>query len=159
MMEYRQYGYGVRKNKNALIICGSVFFIVGLVFLVIGIVLMRLDNKKRALCSGEAKGVVVRIDSKQSTDSDGFKSTVYAPVVSYTVNGKEYEERSSIYSSPCKFNEGDIAIIHYDPGDPSVMIIEGDNSMKLMYWIFMGMGGIFAITGAGLLIFYRKNSL
>ena len=52
MMEYRQYGYGVRKNKNALIICGSVFFIVGLVFLVIGIVLMRLDNKKRALCSG-----------------------------------------------------------------------------------------------------------
>jgi hypothetical protein len=48
-------------------------------------------------------------------------------------------------------------MVHYDPADPHVMIIEGDNGTKLLYTIFIIMGGFFALMGSVFVILGMKN--
>ena len=106
-----------------------------------------VETKVSRFGTGEAKATVIMLDEAYSEDEDGHKSKVYAPVVEYTVGDETYTEMSPVHRSPCKFTVGQTVMVHYDPADPHVMIIEGDDGTKFLYILFMGMGGFFALIG------------
>ena len=136
-----------QRGKNPLLIIGIVFTIVGLTFMIVGMIMLINAKKKTDACTGEAKATVIMLDEAYSEDEDGHKSKVYAPVVEYTVGDETYTEMSPVHRSPCKFTVGQTVMVHYDPSDPHVMIIEGDDGTKFLYILFMGMGGFFALIG------------
>ncbi|MBR6404032.1 MAG: DUF3592 domain-containing protein [Eubacterium sp.] len=139
----------ITRIKKRLVI----FFLpLGLMFLIIGLIMLGIDKKKTALCIGETEGMVVEIISRISNNDVGTSKT-YAPVINYTVDGIEYTHKSNVYSSPSKYTEGQIVGVHYNPDDPSVMLIDGENGMKLFYFIFIGLGGLFTVLGVMIFFF------
>ena len=146
-----------RRGKNPLLIIGVVFTIVGLTFMIVGIIMLINAKKKIDACTGEAKAVVVMLDEAYSEDEDGHESKVYAPVVEYTVGDETYTEMSPVHRSPCKFTVGQTVIVHYDPTDPHVMVIEGDDGTKFLCVLFIGLGGFFALIGFVFDIFGAKS--
>jgi len=61
----------------------------------------------------KVQGTVVRLESSQSTDG-----VTYAPVFSYTVNGKSYEVMSGTTSDPPLHKKGDVVTLLYNPDNP-----------------------------------------
>ena len=159
---YNSYNYAPgrpadRNAKKVILLVGSIFTLVGVVFLIVGLITLMNAKKKAAACTGEAKATVIEIDEAYHEDEDGHKSKVYAPIVEYTVGGETYTEMSPVHTSPCKFTVGQTVMVHYDPADPHVMIIEGDNGTKLLYTIFIIMGGFFALMGSVFVFLGLKN--
>lgn len=143
----RRYREAGPETRKVFLLIGSIFIIIGAIMLIVGIVMMNNTKKKTEACTGEAKATVVRLDEAHSEDSEGYSKTTYAPVVEYSVGGETYTGMSPVHTSPCKYTVGQTVIVHYDPADPNVMIIEGDNSSKFLSIFFMAMGGFFAAMG------------
>ena len=158
---YNSYNYSAsrpayRNSNKTLTPIGIIFTLVGVVFLIVGIVIMNNSQKKAKACTGEAKATVIRLDEAYHEDDEGHKSKVYAPVVEYTVGGETYTEMSPVHSSPCNFTVGQTVMVHYDPADPHVMILEGDNGTKMLYIIFIAVGGFFTLLGILFYVFGLK---
>ena len=80
----------------------------------------------------------------------------YSPVVEFTTDdGRQVTAQNNIYSSEfADLFEGDEVEIHYDPDSPrkNYYIGEGLRSFNLIYYIFGGVGGLFALIGVIMLI-------
>ncbi len=132
---------------NVFLMVGAIFAFIGLIFLIIGLVFMHLHKKKKNLCTARTVGQVVDIVSRTSTDSDGYSSVAYSPVISYWVNGIEVRQTNSVYSRPCRYTVGQNVEVMYDPMEPGKMLVAGDKSETLLFGIFTGLGGLFFILG------------
>ena len=93
-----------------------------------------------------AIGEVVRVESKQSRDSDGKTTTMYSPVIRFVSrDGRQIEYESKVSSSSSRYRRGDAVDMLYSASDPErdVMIDRG-----VMNWLLPG-----AMTGVGVLVF------
>ncbi|MBK7883922.1 MAG: DUF3592 domain-containing protein [Chitinophagaceae bacterium] len=143
-------------NKTRKIIPG-IFFIIG-IFLLITAVTFYIDKKKFISNSLQVKGKVIKmIESRSSSTRSSRSHLVYAPVIAYIVNSKEYAFTSPIKSSPPAYEIGEEVTVYYDKNDPANAQL---NSLK-DYLITIVSGGLgFLFTVIPVIIFFaekRKN--
>ncbi len=89
------------------------------------------------------------VDLERSTSSD---SVVYHPVVRYRLaTGQERVLRGSVGSSPPAYQVGEPVEVLYDPGLPEDARLRSVFSLWGGPLILLGMGGVFAGIGGGIL--------
>ena len=94
----------------------------------------------------ETTAKIIRIDSEVETDTDGFDTRWYYPVVEYTVDGKKYETRlaNSDSTNSTEYKEGQEVLVQYNPDKPEELSKKGDKG-GLIGGIFFIVFGIIAI--------------
>ena len=122
--------------------------IIGIIFVIIGIfVLVTYSNAKKTQ-TAETIATIIRIDSEIQTDSDGFDTRWYYPVVKYSVNDEEYEKRlpDSGSTNSTEYKEGEEVAISYNPDKPDEFSKKGSKGGLIGGIIFIAMGFIAAIA-------------
>ena len=118
--------------------------LLGLASIVIGIVMIVSHFKIQKVQTAETSATIIRVDSEVETDSDGFDTRYYYPVIEYTVEEKKYETRlaNSGSTNSTEYNVGNTINIKYNPDNPTEISQKGSNAELF--------GGIFfAIIGLG----------
>ena len=135
---YMYSGKRQTTNDAALVfkIVGGIFVGIGVLILVIGVIVTHFMQQSYDACSETTTAVV--IDNIRHDDT-------YAPVFAYTVDGKDYEEKSSYSTYPAKYDIGDKVELHYEPSKPSNFYV--DKSINLVRGILFGLGGFFVVFG------------
>lgn len=122
-----------------------VFLLIGLGMLA-GSVVSYQSTQDFIARSATTTGTVVELERRVSRDSDGNRSTVYHPVVRYSVNGgREYRFRSNTGSNPAAYRRGEEVEVLYQPSNPGDAKINGFFAL----WggsVIMGVLGL-AFTG------------
>ena len=136
---------------NVLMYLGGLFSLLGIVFFLAGLAIRAKEKKKKAICTSKVIGTVVDIKEVHNTSLDGPDSVGYVPVVSYQVNGLDYQKSSDVYNIHCKFAKGESVRVYYDPSNPGSMFIEGDDTGKTIYTVFIAVGVLFTLVGIILL--------
>jgi hypothetical protein len=98
--------------------------LVGLGLLSVGIWLWHC-NRSFANRAITATGTVVRLEIKQSTDTDGLVVDYVRPVVSFQANGKNVEFVSVVGSRPAQYEIGDKVRVIFPADDPHAARING----------------------------------
>ncbi len=133
------------------IIVGVVFFLFGSIFEGVGIIVMM---RTRQFIAGSQKvhAEVVSVEENTSTDSDGDETTTYRPTVRFqTLDGQTHEARTYYSASNYDYDVGTTLTVLFKPGEENVRIPGGMNQY-FMPGMFIGMGGLFAMIGLGLLV-------
>lgn len=129
-------------NKKIIVI------LIGLIFMGIGIYTLVSGNAKAKRCTEETSGVVVEVVEERKTDSDGKTTYSYYPVIEYRVGEESITKKHNIGSgNSSKYIEGDEIDILYDPNSIEDFIIKGDNSLKMIGYIFAGFGLFTTVVG------------
>ena len=120
--------------------------IVGIACVIIGIFIMVSHFNTQKTQTEETTAKVIRIDSEVETDTDGFDTRWYYPVVEYTVDGKKYETRlaNSGSTNSTEYKEGQEVLVQYNPDKPEELSKKGDKG-GLIGGIFFIVFGIIAI--------------
>lgn len=125
-----------------------IFLILGLAFLIAGIAIcsniFNYDNKEMTTAR------IVDITTDRDYDGDVSHDTI----VSYTVNGREYESNLNAYSG--SYYEGKEIEIYYDKNNPLKI---GTKTTDLLFLMFPGFGLIFFCVGAIPLIISEKKKI
>ena len=119
----------------------------GLIFVGVGAFMLIKGNDLAKRCTASAEGTVIEIITEDSTDSDGFTTYTYYPVIQYTVDGKTVSKKSSSGSNPSKYNVNDKVDVLYDPNKVEDYIIKGDKTTSFFGIIFIVAGIAVAIIG------------
>ena len=89
-------------------------------------------------------GTVTTFQSSTSTNSDGFSSTTFCPLVQYTTaSGETYEVRINECSSPRAYDVGDSVTVLYNPAAPGQAQLKGGTRESLGNIL----GIVFAVVG------------
>ena len=94
------------------------FILGGLAFTFIGTLQVCSIIKSKKVCTELVEGFVLDFKSERADSSDPNSSLVYAPVFSYTYEGREYTYSGSSYSDKGKLNRGQDVHVYVDPDDP-----------------------------------------
>lgn len=126
------------KNNSEKIVF-AVFFFIGMFFVITGIIIkLTIFNFNNKI---ETIGEIVRI-------SDDYF------YVSYEVDDREYV--SKINGSNSDYYVGKDIVIYYNPDNPRKII---DRDSRIIYFIFIGMGSLFALGGCTYFVVnIRKNN-
>lgn len=126
-------------QRTKQLIAILIFLVGGIVFIVMGI-----SNMSHTKNFSKVDVLVTQIETSPSTDIEEPDDEII--YVSYTVDGKEYNE--ILQFAPSNISEGETLSVLYDPNDPSY--VTGANSKNAM--IYIGLGALFGI-GALLALF------
>lgn len=133
-------------------IVGSVFGVVGLGLLA-GAGLAVQSTQSFLADAVSAPGTVQGLVARTSTDSDGHRSTTYAPEVRFTTaEGRDITFVSATSSSPPDHQVGDAVEVLYRPQDPAGARIHDWFSLWGLPTILGGMGTVFTVVGGGLAV-------
>lgn len=134
-------------------ICGW-FSLVGVILLVgftgalIGEINLRMD------CTEITDGTVAQMIRVEDEDSVTWK-----PVFRYDVDGRIYEQESSVSSSPPRYKVGQAIIIRYDPADPNRYVADGDYiSLIALGAVVIMCLGFTAVLPVAMIISKRRQS-
>ena len=89
--------------------------LIGIACIIIGIFILVTHFKRQNVQTAETTATIIRVDSNLETDSDGFETRYYYPVVEYTVNNQKYETRlpDSGSTNSTEYKEGDTVTCFY----------------------------------------------
>lgn len=104
-----------------------------------------LENMAQRRCKTKVKAECV--DFKAANLKDG--STVYAPVYSYSINGKDYVKCIEKYSKNKVPLVGEKVELNINEKNPEDVYIEASKASKMLIYIF---GFCFFITGIGMVL-------
>lgn len=111
--------FGGKKRPG---IFGSITgIVVGIIFLIIPIFIGSLTGINKLTATTNAKVVSVQQHQSTTTNSNGTQqtSTSCTAVATYTVNGQQYTQQSSMGSSSlCSLTQGQLTKIYYNPKNP-----------------------------------------
>jgi hypothetical protein len=145
--EYSTRRLNIRSSK----LTGIIFAVVGLVFLGVGILVLNSENAAKERLTGEAIGVLE--DAGRYIDDDGDK--MYSPSYAFEVSGQKIICDTNVSSSTVPQDE---TAIYYNPSNFKDCQTEYSRSgSKLLYYIFIGMGGLFTFIGVVLVIAKSKK--
>lgn len=138
------------KNKPKVMLMIAIFFIFGMVFLGVGTYDMGLWNNKYSKYI-ETQGKVV--DYKEDTSSG---TTLYAPVIQYTVNGQDYTICGNEYNT-YPANIGTTQRVKYNPDNPQDAIwVRSNNTANLT---LICVGAVFILIAiVGIILKLRYNA-
>ncbi len=125
-------------NDAALVfkIVGGVFMGIGALIIAIGFIVTYFMQQNYDKCTETVTAVVVKNIKKEDT---------YTPVFAYTVDGKDYEQKSSYSTNPPKYDIGDEVELHYEPGKPTNFYV--DKAITLVRIVLYSIGGFFFVFG------------
>ena len=132
------------------------FFLIifAIFFIGIGIFVLVHGNGLAKRCTEEAIGTVVNVIKEDSTDSDGFTSYTYTPVIEYKVGEKTITKRAGSGSGSPEYQINDTIDILYNPNNVEEFIIKGESS-TLFGIIFIVVGAIAFLVGLRQLLMGR----
>lgn len=134
----------IKKGKTVFTIIGAIFFIIGMILVVIGgISWARTSAFMNSAQKTKAEIISISADSYRR---NGKNHTHYDVWIEYTVDGEVLEKNINEYNS--SMYEGKEIEVYYDPDDPSDVRTDS----KVFEYIFLGIGGSFAVIGAVFLI-------
>ncbi|MBT1161363.1 DUF3592 domain-containing protein [Bifidobacterium sp. SO1] len=126
--------------------------IVGLLILIPCIRAFRERDDHHERCTAKVDGVVSEV--LETSDNDG---TLWSPVFSYTVAGREYSIESGTWSRPCSLHEGDRVTVLYDPFDSSDAWVKEDRGAPILLIAFAGAAVVDILAGGALLVAWILN--
>ena len=121
-----------------------IFIGAGLVFLAIMLVIFFCNIFARDSLDAETQSIST--DPNRHEDSDG--DTVYSPIFTYEVDGKQYTCTSGTSSSISPGNEP--RTIHYDSKNPSKCMSDYSENINWLFLLFAILPAIFIIIGASM---------
>ena len=74
-------------------------------------------------CTEFTDGTVVQMIFNPADPSEEDSSDTWTPVFRYGVSERIYEQKSSVASSPPRYEVGEVVTIWYDPDDPNRYIV------------------------------------
>lgn len=86
-------------------------------------------------CTEFTDGTVVQMIFNPADPSEEDSSDIWTPVFRYGVSERIYEQKSSVASSPPRYEVGEVVTIWYDPDDSNRYIVEGDHSALILYGV------------------------
>ncbi|MBR4363051.1 MAG: DUF3592 domain-containing protein [Ruminococcus sp.] len=101
----------------------AVFILAGLAFVFVGSLQMYSAHKDKKVCTVRTDGVVSDFDSTHSDPSDPSSSLVYAPVFTYTFEGREYTYHGQSYSDKGSLFVGKKVSVYVDTDDPMTIYV------------------------------------
>lgn len=127
-----------------------IWILVSIVCVGMGIFILVSYAHAQKTQTAQTTATVVRVDSEMETDSDGYDTRMYYPVVEYTVNGQRYEERipDSGTSNSTTYKEGQTVEIKYNPDKPEELSKQGAKGGLIGGIFFIAFG---VISAAGVL--------
>lgn len=132
---------------KALVIVKYIFTLIGIGMLV-GAALIYRNTSSFLAGASKAEGTVVELVRSRSSNS-----ITYQPVVQFAgQSGQTIEFVSSISSNPPEYRIGQKIPVLYDPADPQDARITGFFSLWGGSAILGGMGGVFFLIGAGIIL-------
>ena len=98
----------------------------------------------------KTQAIVVKVDTWYNEDGGQMATATYR----YTVNGIEYEKRSS-YGQSASISPmvGDTKTIYYNPRNPEIV-----EDGRWISWLLCGVGVLFLGVGAGVWIYIVKTT-
>ena len=109
--------------------------------------------RTRAFLSKTKETVGEIVALKKVLPVDSYEQATYRPVVSFRVGTSSPIRFESMTSSnPPQYSIGDSVPVLYDPGSPYDARIRSFTSLWLLPIVLCGLGLIFALIGAGILI-------
>ncbi|MCR5600056.1 MAG: DUF3592 domain-containing protein [Ruminococcus sp.] len=135
------------------------FLLAGIIMLIIGTSSLISYYHAKGNCTELVTGVIESLDKWEHHDSDegGRDSVSYAPIYSYTYNGKPYISKESAYSSKVEFSVGESVDIYVDPADPTTIFVPAYENRKSTAISFAVTGGI--ITLLFVLLIFKSGKL
>ena len=114
----------------------------GIVAIVIGIVILVSHFNAQKTQTSEVVATIIRVDSEVETDTDGFDTRWYYPVVEYRVSGERYETRVPNVSSTdsTEYKENDTISLQFNPEKPTEVSQKGNNGSLIGGIIFIILG-------------------
>lgn len=117
----------------------GIWCFIGLVFFCVGAGLRRAYSRREERLRARAEGVVTEVVRKVSHGSEG-ESVGWYPIVEFTVDGRRVSLQSGVDSGRRQYFEGQTVEVLYDPDDPFVFRLEGEDTFKLLGTIFLAVG-------------------
>lgn len=124
-------------------IVGLVFSLTGGVFAAVGIG-FGWNSRSFEVDTQRAEGVVVSFKHEKKTSK---------PIVRYTVGGKEFTVVGRVGSKPSPYQLGDRIGVLYKVAAPEMAQIDSFTERWLFPVIFGGVGGLFCLSGLGMLVY------
>ncbi|MBI1852323.1 MAG: DUF3592 domain-containing protein [Planctomycetes bacterium] len=139
------------RPQGSLKLIGGIFAAFGLVFGSVGALVWKFDRdfEQDAV---RAPGEVVRLQG-------GGKGS--KPVVRFIAEAedREVEITGRVSSSPTAYSVGERVTVMYPPGHPEDGRLVGFLEQYFLSTVFCGLGGVFTLIGAGLLIADFRNRM
>ena len=125
-----------------------IWMLVSIVCVGMGIFILVSYAHAQKTQTAQTTATIIRVDSEVETDSDGFDTRMYYPVVEYTVSGQRYEKRlpDSGTSNSTTYKEGQTVSIQYNPDQPEELSKQGSKG-GLIGGIFFIAFGVVAVAG------------
>lgn len=125
-----------------------IWMLVSIVCVGMGIFILVSYAHAQKTQTAQTTATIIRVDSEVETDSDGFDTRMYYPVVEYTVSGQRYEKRlpDSGTSNSTTYKEGQTVAIQYNPDQPEELSKQGSKG-GLIGGIFFIAFGVVAVAG------------
>jgi hypothetical protein len=99
----------------------------------------------------ETTGEVVELEEEPATEPG--EPLTYRPVVSFVLDSKQRVRfKSMVHSNPPAYDVGESVSVLYEPNRPHEARIRSFTSLWLLALILIGLGLIFSVLGAGLLV-------
>ena len=136
---------------QALVKTGIFVLIIALVLRVVaGILIYRYNKKKQTYI--QTVGVVVEYDRKLENGDNGNYYYIYAPIIEFKVDGKEYQEKYNVYSMhPPK--KGSKISLRYNKENPEDVVFDKDKTRVVVPIC----AGVFLIFGVVLIVVGKKR--
>ena len=122
--------------------------LIGIACVVIGIFILISYSKAQKTQTAETTATIIRIDSEVETDTDGFDTRYYYPVIEYTVDNQKYETRlpDSGTTNSAEYKDGETVSISYNPNNPNELSRKGSKGGLFGGIFFIAMGIIVSIA-------------
>lgn len=117
------------QNKKTII--GIALIIIGMIVCVIGvsIFVMNIQEGKGYIST---EGKVISVETKMDKNKDGVEVTMYAPTVSFDVDGSPFEYISDEYDEK-EIKIGEKINIKYDPDDPNRVVTKVKKTSPIIF--------------------------
>ncbi len=129
-----------------IVIFTGVWCLVGAVFLAIGIGMGRSRARREERLRDRADGVILEMIRHTESRHDGETTTSWRPLVEFDCEGRRISLEGDAVGRK-KYYEGQRVRVRFDPDDPSVFCIEGDDPIRLLSRIFTAVGAACIVIG------------
>jgi Protein of unknown function (DUF3592) len=128
---------------NPATVITPVFCGIGALFLLI---IWIMKRRRDALIAKGHNTMGTIVDIIRNRSSKGHYT--YQPVIKYTPFMQPSITKKYAFSGTAnQYKIGDEVEVFYDPDKPEKFLIKGDKVVKILFWVFGVMGGIFLVLG------------
>lgn len=130
-------------RKTARLILTITLLTISVVFIAVGTIIFKVNKSQQDKCTEKVTAKV--IDLLEQTSSHSHKgrrriSISYRPVFEYIYNDKKYVTESNVSSNPPEYEIGDTVNLMIDPDEPRKIYDPDSKLLRLMGFIFGGVG-------------------